>query len=71
MIRRDFLKGCGLLAAGTALSDPFAMASEIISSPADNPAEVDLFTPDGRIKTDIRSLEPSTGRWRFLRMFTK
>ena len=62
MIRRDFLKGCGLLAAGTALSDPFAMASEIISSHPDNTGDVDLFTPDGRIRTDIRSLEPSTGK---------
>ena len=34
MIRRDFLKKCGLIAAGTALTDPFAMANDLMISPS-------------------------------------
>ena len=61
MIRRDFLKNVGLIATGVALTDPFAMAAEMIgASPAEDTAE--LFTPDGKIKVGIRDLKPSTNK---------
>ena len=59
MIRREFMKKCGLLATGVALTDPFAMAAEMLVDPNAAP-KAELFTPDGRIHVDIRSLEPST-----------
>ena len=61
MIRRDFLKNVGLIAAGVAITDPFAMAAEMIgASPADDAAEI--FTPDGKIRVGIRDLKPSTNK---------
>ena len=61
MIRRDFLKRCGLLATGVALADPFAKAAEMLVSPTAEP-QVELFTPDGKIHVDIRSLRPQTNK---------
>lgn len=61
MIRRDFLKKCGLLAAGAAVADPLSAAILPASSPAAVEA-AELFTPDGRINVDIRSLKPSTNK---------
>ena len=55
MIRREFMKKCGLLATGVALTDPFAMAAEMLVDPTAGP-QAELFTPDGRIHVDIRSL---------------
>ena len=55
------MKKCGLLATGVALTDPFAMAAEMLMDPTAGP-QAELFTPDGRIHVDIRSLEPSTDK---------
>ena len=61
MIRRDFLKRCGLIATGVALTDPMAIASEMLGSTS--PAEAaDLAFDDGQIKANIRSLTPSTNK---------
>lgn len=60
MIRRDFLKNVGLIAAGVALTDPFALAAEAIG--AKNIGKTDFFTPDGKISAGIRSLEPTTSK---------
>ena len=61
MIRRDFLKRCGLIATGVALTDPMAMASEMLGGTS--PAEAaDLAFDDGQIKANIRSLTPSTNK---------
>lgn len=62
MIRRDFLKRCGLLATGAALTDPFVMAADMLASPDADPSRAELFTPDGKINVDIRSLKPETDR---------
>ena len=61
MIRRDFLKRVGLLATGVALTDPFAMAAEMIADPSAAP-QADIFTPDGKIRVNIRSLKPETNK---------
>ena len=61
MIRRDFLKRCGLLATGVALTDPFAMAAEMLADPTAEPT-ADLLTPDGKVKVKIRSLKPETNK---------
>ena len=61
MIRRDFLKRCGLIAAGVALADPFAQAANLLADPAAEPT-ADLFTPDGKVKVKIRSLKPDTNK---------
>ena len=61
MIRRDFLKRCGLVAAGVALTDPFAMAAEMLADPTAGP-QADMFTPDGKIHVKIRSLKPETDK---------
>ena len=61
MIRRDFLKRCGLIAAGVALADPFAQAANLLADPSAEPT-ADLFTPDGKIKVKIRSLKPDTNK---------
>ena len=61
MIRRDFLKRCGLIATGVALTDPMAIASEMLGSTS--PAEAaDLAFDDGQIKANIRSLTPTTNK---------
>lgn len=61
MIRRDFLKRCGLIATGVALTDPMAIASEMLGGTS--PAEAaDLAFDDGQIKANIRSLTPSTNK---------
>lgn len=61
MIRRDFLKRMGLMAAGVALADPFASAAEMLADPDAGP-QADMFTPDGIIKVPIRSLKPETDK---------
>ena len=61
MIRRDFLKRVGMLATGVALADPFAMAAEMIADPSVSP-QADIFTPDGKIRVNIRSLKPETNK---------
>lgn len=60
MIRRDFLKHVGLVAAGVAMTDPFAVAAEMMG--ASDAGTAELLTPDGKINVDIRSLEPSTSK---------
>ena len=60
MIRRDFLKRCGLLATGVALSDPIAKAgTAIASSAAPASAEKELKSD---IKVKIRSPKPQTDK---------
>lgn len=59
MIRREFLKRCGLLATGVALTDPMAMAAEMIGT---NPAAADALAADDQINVNIRSLRPSTNK---------
>ena len=61
MIRRDFLKRMGLLAAGAAFADPFASAAEMLVDPNAAP-QADMFTPDGKIRVPIRSLKPETNK---------
>ena len=61
MIRRDFLKRFGFVAAGVALTDPFAMAADMLVNPAAEP-QAEMFTPDGKIKVKIRSLKPETNK---------
>ena len=61
MIRRDFLKRVGMIATGVALTDPFAMAAEMIADPSVAP-QADIFTPDGKIRVNIRSLKPETNK---------
>ena len=53
MIRRDFLKKCGLIAAGTALNDPFAMANDLMISPSGD---------EGNFNVKFRSLKPQTSK---------
>lgn len=53
MIRRDFLKKCGLIAAGTALTDPFAMANDLMISPSGD---------EGNFNVKFRSLKPQTSK---------
>ena len=55
MIRRDFLKSVGVLAAGTALSDPFAVAKTVLGAEAQDGDLNNLDLP-------IRSLRPQTDR---------
>lgn len=57
MKRRDFLRSCGLVAAGTALSGPFASASSLIpgASPASGKDE-----PLKGLDLKIRDLAPNT-----------
>ena len=55
MIRRDFLKSMGLLAAGVAFADPFASAAEMLIDPNAGP-QGEMFTPDGKIRVPIRSV---------------
>ena len=61
MIRRDFLKRVGLIATGVALTDPFAMAAEMLADPTAGP-QAEMFTPDGKIRVPIRSLKPETNK---------
>ena len=61
MIRRDFLKRVGLLATGVALTDPFAMAADMLAD-NDSAPHADIFTPNGQIRVKIRSLKPETNK---------
>lgn len=60
MKRRDFLKNVGLIAAGVAMTDPFALAAEAVG--VKDASKTDILTPDGKISVDIRSLEPTTSK---------
>lgn len=60
MIRRDFLKKCGLLAAGAAVVDP--LSASVMSPASPVAADAELFTPEGRINVDIRSLRPESNK---------
>ena len=57
MKRRDFLKSCGLVAAGTALTGPFAGASPLMASPTDATLADD---PLKGLSISIRDLTPLT-----------
>ena len=55
MIRRDFLKSCGALAAGTALGSPFASAAVNAQSPEQQPGALnDLTLPIRSLKPDVK-----------------
>jgi len=58
MIRRDFLKSIGLVTAGLAITDPFAMAREMAAKSA---KELAMLSPDDLIHFPLRSLRPDTG----------
>ena len=58
MIRRDFLKRIGLVTAGMALTDPFAMAKGMAAKSAE---ELAKLSPEELIHYPLRSLRPDTG----------
>ncbi len=58
MIRRDFLKRIGLVTAGMALTDPFAMAKGMATKSAE---ELAKLPPEELIHFPLRSLRPDTG----------
>lgn len=57
MIRRDFLKQIGLVTAGLALTDPFAMAKGAMGLSAE---ELAKLPPEDLIHIPLRSLKPET-----------
>jgi len=58
MIRRDFLKSIGLVTAGLAITDPFAMARGLTAPSAE---ELAKLSPEELIHYPLRSLRPDTG----------
>jgi predicted dehydrogenase len=58
MIRRDFLKQIGLVTAGLAITDPFAMAKSMAGMSAE---ELAKLPPEELIHFPLRSLRPDTG----------
>ena len=60
MIRRDFLKRCGLIATGVALTDPIAMAADMISE--NSSASGSALPAEEKLEVEIRSLKPRTNK---------
>ena len=60
MIRRDFLKRCGLIATGIAVSDPITKAGNALGLSENAAAALDEKGSDFHVK--IRSLKPNTDR---------